>query len=381
MLINLEILQILEFFDLPELFVAKDNVNTKYLCLLVDTNENKPNYIVTPISTERLTFYLHGKLDLREVFQNSELRQWYIIKDVTSKCFEASFLEISEIPEEYLPDEGLYFQSSTVEEKIIVNEALELNNTIIHFSLSDKNEAFNIQAEILGDFLKIFQNFVKFSFKKALLSIKNKLRKELDFPYNYSLYAFASSQGSFKVHLASKSQKDLFGNTKIDLAMDIIDSITQDVSEQEFIERLQKVKGHPLKSYKKLVEKIIKENIKLKYEWYSPGIKRINKRTIDKVFAQKIYDILIAKEELTLENKEFIGNLKQIDVDKGNWRIHNLSDDNVYSGYAIDKKLLEGLTVDTVIYKLTCNEIVEEEKISSVEKTTYELNKIEIFNE
>ena len=66
----------------------------------------------------------------------------------------------------------------------------------------------------------------------------------------------------------------------------------------------------------------------------------------------------------------------QIDVDKGTWRVYNLEDETEYSGES-NPEFLQGLTVETVNYKLLCTETIEAMKVSEKEKVKYVLNSIE----
>jgi hypothetical protein len=83
-----------------------------------------------------------------------------------------------------------------------------------------------------------------------------------------------------------------------------------------------------------------------------------------------------SSEELSEESKEFIGHLVQINVDKGTWRVYNLEDETEYSGES-NPEFLQGLTVETVNYKLVCTEIIEAMKVSEKEKVKYILTTIE----
>jgi hypothetical protein len=66
----------------------------------------------------------------------------------------------------------------------------------------------------------------------------------------------------------------------------------------------------------------------------------------------------------------------QIDVDKGTWRVYNLEDETEYSGES-NPEFLQGLTVETVNYKLLYTETIEAMKVSEKEKVKYVLNSIE----
>ena len=121
---------------------------------------------------------------------------------------------------------------------------------------------------------------------------------------------------------------------------------------------------------------MIDKKIKIKHKWFAPNRDVVHVTMIDRKKAEKLYDVLNLVEELAEETRVFIGYLVQVDVEKGTWRIFNLEDEKEYSGEA-SGQILQGVTVETVNYKLTCLEIIEELKVSKKEKTKYILQVIE----
>ena len=91
---------------------------------------------------------------------------------------------------------------------------------------------------------------------------------------------------------------------------------------------------------------------------------------MDTFKAQKIYDILNQSEELTEEMKELIGVFVQADVERGTWRLKTADENKEFSGEATSEEL-RGITLDTVTYKLICQEIIEEFKVTEKEKVKY----------
>jgi hypothetical protein len=152
--------------------------------------------------------------------------------------------------------------------------------------------------------------------------------------------------------------------------------VGQDAVSKALIEALRAVKGHTISSLKKLVKKMIDKKIKIKHKWFAPNRDVVHVTMIDRKKAEKLYDVLNLVEELAEETRVFIGYLVQVDVEKGTWRIFNLEDEKEYSGEA-SGQILQGVTVETVNYKLTCLEIIEELKVSKKEKTKYILQVIE----
>lgn len=373
---KLHIDRVLVFHDFPELFLAHDNAELDYLCLLTNLEANLYNYHCVAISKKRLYRFLNGKIDLRDIFTHPELPEWWQATDTSNSEFEISLYSNGGLREEFLPEIDCFF-SEELEEDVIRYEVLEHNNVIVHLSLTDENNSQSIPIDDLGDFSKLYQALLENAYKKSILSSDLNEKKSFIIPNNYKLEAFAASPGSFVLHLVSKSNKDLFGNSIIEEGLRRIDDIiSYTESEEELIESLRQIKGHAISNYRRLLEKIINKNITFKYKWYSPGSPIIHARTITPQYATKIKEILNLKNELVEEIKEFIGLVKQADVERGSWRITNEEDGKDYTGES-DGNLLDGITLETVRYKFICEEIIEAMRVTEKEKTNYHLKSVE----
>lgn len=371
----LNISQILVYYDYPEIFIAVDNVGTNYLCLLVATDNEQTNYITTAISNKRLSSFINGNTDLRDIFEEPEIKQWFTFNQVID-TIEATEWNEAFLPQEFLPEKGFLYHKQLQGDELILNEVIEKRNAVVHLAVSDSDDNYSIDADNLGDIVKLYQVIIENSYKKSLIQHNVKDKKQYYIPPNYKLRAFASSYSSFNLHLHSTSQIDLFGNSMIEMGLEKFDEITKDFeNEDDFIIALRTVKGHTISSLKKLVKKLIDNDIKLKHKWFAPNQDKVHCTVIDKAKAEKIYSVLNLAEELAEETKEFLGYFVQVDVEKGTWRIYNREDDKEYSGEATGQTL-QGVTVETVNYKLVCQEIIEELKVTEKEKTKYILQSI-----
>ena len=372
----LNISQILVYYDFPEVFIAVDSIGTNYMCLLVATDNENTNYISTAISIKRLSSFIDGSTDLRDIFEEPEIKQWFVFNQVID-IIEAEEWTESVLPQEFLPEKGFLYHKQLQGDELILNEVIEKGNAVVHLAVSDSADNYSIDADNLGDIVKLYQVIIENSYKKSLSQHNNKEKKQYYIPTNYKLRAFASSYSSFNLHLYSTSQTDLFGNTMIEMGLEKFDEITKEYeNEDDFITALRTVKGHTISSLKKLVKKLIDSDIKLKHKWFAPNQDKVHYTIIDKAKAEKIYAVLNLAEELAEETKTFLGYFVQVDVEKGTWRIFNLEDEKEYSGEA-SGQTLQGVTVETVNYKLVCQEIIEELKVSEKEKTKYILQAID----
>lgn len=376
---NLTISQILVYYDMPELFIATDDVDTNFICLLLDFNNNIPSYISTAISSKRLSSFIKGQIELREILLKPETGEWYSLI-VDNEKIVASRSDFEQIPEELLPENGFYLNSEIVDNSSIVQEVVEIDNAVIHLALADENDEYSIDVDDLGDVVKLYSIMLENSYKKGLTEHKSKDKKALVIPMNYKLRAFAASRASFNIHLYSQSQKDLFGNCMIEFGLEKIDQIISDyTNDEELINSLKSVKGHAVSSFKKILKKIIDEKLKLKHKWFSPNQREVHYHTIDTNKAQRIYDILNQSRELTEEIKVLIGVFVQADVQRGTWRIKVQEEGKEYSGEANPEEL-KGITLDTITYKLICQEIIEEFKVTEKEKAKYIFKTVEKIN-
>lgn len=116
---KLKVDSILEYYDNPQLLTARDSFDTLYLCLLYeDTPECK--YTAIRISSKRLQDFCMGKKDLRSLFLSPEGDKAYFNVRGADNNLVLDLKINTTIPEDRLPDEGYYLETSG-KESIVVN--------------------------------------------------------------------------------------------------------------------------------------------------------------------------------------------------------------------------------------------------------------------
>ena len=93
----LTLIQTLEYYDVPQIFVATDAMGTRYLCTLFDNIEEEGyKYIGVQISEPRLMAFVGGQLDLREAYLHPEVENAiYLVtakKETLTDCRFALFV-------------------------------------------------------------------------------------------------------------------------------------------------------------------------------------------------------------------------------------------------------------------------------------------------
>lgn len=99
--------KVLDYYDGPILFLGKDTVDTKYLCVRIERDNNKLEYISTTISNFKLSQFLEKEIDLRKVLETPN-EGWFVLRMEEDEMFEIIPWE-DDLPEEFLPKSGLYY--------------------------------------------------------------------------------------------------------------------------------------------------------------------------------------------------------------------------------------------------------------------------------
>ena len=112
-------MQTLEYYDVPQVFVATDAMGTRYLCTLFDKAEyDGYKYIGVQISEPRLMAFLGGQLDLREAYLHPEVENAvYLVVAQKGTLTATTLLQPRDITENMLPEAGYYFDASELVEE------------------------------------------------------------------------------------------------------------------------------------------------------------------------------------------------------------------------------------------------------------------------
>ena len=102
---KLTIDRILDFYDVPQLLIAKDALEIKYLCLLYE-DKTSLKYTAIRISNNRLQEFISGERDLRDLFANPEPPSEYFDVEYKDDFYFIEPHKGATIEEERLPLSG-----------------------------------------------------------------------------------------------------------------------------------------------------------------------------------------------------------------------------------------------------------------------------------
>lgn len=104
---TLSIERILDYCDVPQLFIGRDCFDTQYLCLLYD-DDPICKYTAIRISSMRYAAFARKEKDLRTLFLQPEFDKEYFDVVFDGKNYLTSPLAAEALAEDRLPAEGYY---------------------------------------------------------------------------------------------------------------------------------------------------------------------------------------------------------------------------------------------------------------------------------
>ena len=110
---TLKISEVLEYYDVPQLFTAQDTDGFNYLCLCVDVDDNGDlNYISAQLSQYQLDSFMNGDMELTYILRFAEQKgNLYIVtfideENVTAKPFNGR------LTSKILPEKPYYYNQN-----------------------------------------------------------------------------------------------------------------------------------------------------------------------------------------------------------------------------------------------------------------------------
>lgn len=114
-MIRLTLQQILDFYDVPQLFVAKDMMNVNYLCVLF-CQQDGFHYLGVQLTELRLSSFCSGQVDLRKLYEQPEQdNTLYEVLVEKEQIHAVRLLSQEQLTEDMLPAPGYYFDTNTTE--------------------------------------------------------------------------------------------------------------------------------------------------------------------------------------------------------------------------------------------------------------------------
>lgn len=365
----------LAFHDVPQLFIAHDQLGTAYVCLLVELDEETHKYLCVPVSKDRLQSLLDAQLDLRHVLDSPETGEAFEGRAINGDLgrVEISALPPDGVPEHWLPDSGFFLDLEPTSDIKVVEESKKRNRAVIHLTLAPQEsiEEPKITATRLSEGVNRFQKLLKWAYSKAMADVKPSIRDQVYSATNYELEVLAFAPGSFTIHMQAATQADLVGFSEIARALEILDEVSyEDQDIEKTVELVAHYGGHFATQYKKLLRFVVDNKVPVSYEWSMPKRGDSTRRDLRPRYAEPLYRALVRRTDIGREERRLVGRLTKVDSKRGTWRLLD-DEDQEHTGHwdGSSRVTLAGLIIQDQRYELICEERLEEEEATGKEFT------------
>lgn len=347
---TLKLTKILEFYDVPQLFLASDKLKLNYICMMTEFTPGVGFvYLSVQISEEKLADFLRGELDLLDVYTHPELDDAYYKVIVRNQVISAESIHREDITEDMLPEAGYFYEEDVDAENYeLISKTQQEGFTIIRMGFIDENNTHEIDANCLATALSSFQHTVS-SCHQKLKGKQNAIQA--------SLKVTAFQAASFDVEFKSASPVDLFGSSDFSDTFSKIDALMRTTNEDAFKSILMELKGRTVSHYKNFIS-ILEENcLSVKYKWVSSiADQSIASNVVSHHRVKQIHELLMRNDELSSEEVEYIGDFLASSVENGRWTLSAEGEEKPISGDSENKTLLSGVTIEQKRYKVRCIE-------------------------
>lgn len=106
--------RIIEYVDVPQIFLARDIFDTQYICLLYEDNPIC-RYTAVRISSRQYELFIRKEHDLRTLFVNPERHGEYFDVEYIDNNYVCSPYSGEHLPEDRLPEAGFYYDDTDTE--------------------------------------------------------------------------------------------------------------------------------------------------------------------------------------------------------------------------------------------------------------------------
>lgn len=360
---KLSIIRVLEYYDVPQLFVAMDIIGVHYLCMLYDILSNgEMKVIAVTTSSGKLNDFIKGHIDLLSMFKEPEIKGSFYSIEMAKDGVYAELFE-GDIIDSMLPDEGYFFDDTLNENDEMVARSITTNKPIIRLAFETPNNRHDMDARCLSAALIHFQSLIDNSYKKLF-------RHDDLSNSNLSVTTFMAA--SFDVEFIANESLDMFGQSRLGQTFDIVNTLFSSVPD-DVIQTLRKLKGYAANSYKNFLEVLIDNNLSINLKWvFSTLDCEVHHSKVDNSKIKFLHELVNNQSDLGIENVSYNGHFTAADTVNGKWAFQPAVG-KIIKGDSNNHELLSGITLKDKTYVIQCEAQQSLNETTLKEKTKYTL--------
>ena len=366
---RLRLTEILDFYDVPQVFVAADAVGTSYLCLFYDYDENgRQKCISVTISKERLNDFVTGHLDLRSIFLEPEMSCYDVI--VEGGIIEAC-IRHEVFTDNMLPDEGFYLDYSLKENHEMVMTSQEEGHPIIRLAFNHDTNNHTIASEVLVDTIQNFQALLRKAYKRVSRSRDTGPSQ---------LFVKGTIAASFDLELVASESNNLFGGSRVADTLEMLSPLFGD--EDEEVANCLATFRDIQSNYKNMMKSLSEKELSFKCKWVQNTMSGVvNDYPISQERIHSLYVLASNLELLQERERVFEGVFFMANVRNGKWGFAPIGNERRKYGVCLEENMLGGIVLQNRLYRINCIEKPSQNPNTGATYTTYVLNEIRLVEQ
>ncbi|MGN6647362.1 MAG: hypothetical protein ACTHJT_12625 [Cytophaga sp.] len=345
--LELEVLELLDFTDLPILNLEIDNAGTKFLSYLdVFITDDIEQRLIIAISDTRLNSFMNGEINLHDIFNTSENRVVYVAQynindNETVKSYLIpidDFIPINPIKKSYTVEFTQEIASTS--EQLVALYATQRAKVILELYVQSDKLKTSLKPWVFDKFLNPIQNIIA-----DLLDINYKTLNE---KVAYANPAVSSFKISVEINVQStllNIYEDIPEYKKLLTVIELLNSESKQDLEKIF-EGFKDDKF--IKSYIQIVKTIIANDASVHATLANPASKETSTADLSKSKAEKIKKVIDEQlpERTDIEETEGVFLKLDFNVNPPSFTIEN-NEEYIFKG-KIDAAIIETLKSDKV---------------------------------
>ena len=161
-MIRLKFIEVIVFYEVPQIFIATDIFDTRYLCLLYPHNEELCyKYLAVRISEKRLNLFKGNIIDLLSIYKTPEDNEYFDVVVKEANDITAIPISANQIQPFMLPDDGFYCNYDAVDNDELISHSLQNGRIMSCIAFSDIENSHNIDVNVLTNALDRYQAMIR----------------------------------------------------------------------------------------------------------------------------------------------------------------------------------------------------------------------------
>ena len=355
---TLEIIEVYEYFDGPCLFAAQNECDQLFLVALAEDERHLRRWLIVPMSKRRYEHVRSGGVDLHDAFAAAEGGYVYFLCVPTEGDPQGEWRNVETLVDDELPLPGevLDLDTATLRQGAdidVTRIARQSRREVVAIRLAFRGfHRPEAPAGMLGQILEGIQALLKAIGQGVVAKPTRRGTLPANVVREMELDVVSVFAGSFGVELHARQSSDLFGESHVGEALELMTRLFEVTGENEnsLKQLLSHLKGRSMSKYRDLLLRIIGSVDELDWTWGSPKIDRGGRVRLTADRAKKAIGII--GELSSEEPMEFtiVGRLIGINVRTKSYELWDVEENRKYAGRVVEEALptVEHATINDI---------------------------------